>query len=245
MASKGGWPWIADSDPNNWYVPTTIDNNSVAYESEIEVLTDHPILDDMDIAVGGKFSVGTDVSSDFKGKAKYQTFNITDDANVFSNAVAVGKSTHAQANGAPVTNILYAIEENPSSQRCVVLGTHQGFLEYMTDELGKLTTGAVKWLLKMDGTATLTIDNSLPDFKTKIFPNPTDDKVTIQFSVSKSLPVDIRLFNAIGETVFTYTNFCSAGIFEKQIDVSSFVNGLYLVKVRIQGKEQVQKLLVK
>ncbi len=244
LASKINWPWVDDiNSTNNWWVAATISNTDAVGETKVKIIADHAILGDLGLTTGGTFSLATTVNASFVGKAKIQTFNITDDANIVANATAVATSNFA-AGSSSVVNILYAIEENPSSKRTVVLGTHQGYLENPTVEMNKLTTGAVKWLLKLGETETGTKDNKLADFNTLIYPNPTNQIATVSFHVEKAAIVDIVVINALGNTVSQLSDYCSNGIYNKQVDVSNFAKGLYFVKIRMNGMQLVNKLLV-
>jgi hypothetical protein len=242
LASNKNWPWVENVNSlNNWWVAATISNTDAISETKVKVIANHAILSDLGLTTGGTFSLATTVGATFVGKAKIQTFNITDDANIVANTTAVGTSNFA-AGSSSVINLLYAIEENPSSKRTVVLGTHQGYLENPTVEMNKLTTGAVKWLLKLGTTGMK--DNKLADFNTLIYPNPTNQIATVSFRVEKASIVDIVVMNALGKTVSKLSDYCSNGIYNKQVDVSNFAKGLYFVKIRMNGMQSVNKLLV-
>ncbi len=239
--SREYWPWIDNvNSTNNWWTPDVPNTDALA-ETKIEILVDHPILADIDIAVGETFSLASDIVNNL-GEVNIQTFNITDDANIVANATAVAISSLALDSAKSVVNILYAIEDNPSSKKHVVLGTGQQYLEFPTTEMTQLTTGAVKWLLDIEVGIN---NNRLVDFNTSVYPNPANQTTTVQFNVKQPATAEIVVMNALGQTVYQHVNSYSQGIQNEYIDVSGFAPGLYFVKVQLNGQQQAQKLLIK
>ena len=73
--------------------------------------------------------------------------------------------------------------------------------------------------------------------KISFFPNPAKNK--IQFSNIDGFSAEIRIFNVLGKQVFHQSK-----ITEKNIDISSFKKGIYLVKIDVDGKSKTQKLII-
>lgn len=69
------------------------------------------------------------------------------------------------------------------------------------------------------------------------YPNPAKDK--IQLSNNDYLSAEIRIFNALGKQMYHQLK-----ITEKTIDISSFIKGIYIVKITVDGKSKTQKLVV-
>ncbi|MCK5137438.1 MAG: T9SS type A sorting domain-containing protein [Bacteroidales bacterium] len=240
--SRTHWPLVDNlNSEDNWYT-YKLPNTDVHAETNIKVIEDHAILADLGVAAGDTFSLSSQVAAEWLGKITVQTFNITDDADIVTNATAVATSTIAVDSARAAVNILYAIDENPSSKKHVVLGTAQQYLEYPTEEMAKLTTGAVKWLLDIGVGIS---NNRLADFNTSVYPNPANQTATVQFNVKQSATVDIVVMSVLGQTVHQHANSYSQGIQNELIDVSGFAPGLYFVEVQMNGQQQVQKLLVK
>lgn len=240
--SLENWAWVDDeSSTDNWWAPELL-NTDVAAETKIEILEDHPILDDIDVAVGGTFSLATAVDPVNLGGPNIQTFTITD-TEIDNNATIVAISNLALDSGMAAINILYAIEENPGCKKHVVLGTHQGYLEFPTEEMNQLTSGSVKWLLDLEA-STGVRDRRAADFNTLVFPNPAVSNTMVQFNVERQTDVELTVINAVGQVVYRDLQVYSRGLQNRQIDLSEFTTGLYYVKVRMNGIQQAQKLII-
>jgi len=240
--SKENWPWVDDeSTTDNWWTPV-LSNTDVTAETKIEITADHPILDDLDLAVGETFSLATTIDPEFLGKPNIQTFTITN-SEIAANASALAISSIAIDSGMVALNILYAIEENPGCKKHVVLGTHQRYLEFPTEEMNKLTSGSVKWLLDLEEVVGVK-DRTAADFNTMVYPNPANSSSMVQFTVDQQSLVELSLMNAVGQLVYQDARVYSQGLHSEQIDLSEFASGLYFVKVRMNGNQQAQKLII-
>lgn len=239
--SKVEWPWVDDSNSDNWWTPV-LPNTDVTAETKIEINEDHAILNDIDVEVGGTFSLATEVHADFLGQPNIQTFTITD-SEIASNATLVAISNLAIDSGMNSMNILYAIDENPGCKKHVVLGTHQRYLEYPTAEMNQLTTGSVKWLLDIVEEVGVK-DHGVADLNTQVYPNPATSISTVQFNVEQLSEVEISVMNTVGQLVYQNKGVYSPGLQKAQIDLSDFSSGLYFVKVQMNGRRHAQKLVV-
>ena len=74
-----------------------------------------------------------------------------------------------------------------------------------------------------------------------IFPNPTNDFVTIQLDNSKEKSLRIKIVNALGQTIIEKNEF---NISEKRIDLSDLNDGIYLIVVSVGEKEFSRKVVV-
>jgi len=242
--SKEHWPWVDDGEGgngDNWWAPE-LPNTDVAAETKIEILEDHAILDDIDVAVGGTFSLATEIDPLYLGAPNIQTFTITN-TEIDNNATIVAISNLALDSGMTAINILYAIEENPGCKKHVVLGTHQRYLEFPTEEMNQLTSGSVKWLLDIEEEVGVR-DHRTADFNTLVYPNPAVSNTMVQFNVERQADVELTVINAVGQVVYRDLQVYSRGLQNRQIDLSEFTTGLYYVKVRMNGIQQAQKLII-
>lgn len=73
--------------------------------------------------------------------------------------------------------------------------------------------------------------------KVSIYPNPATNQ--IQVSNIDGNSSEIRIFNVLGKQVLHQSK-----ITEKTIDISSFIRGIYLVKISVDGKTKTQKLVI-
>lgn len=243
LKTNKNWPWIDNiNSSNNWWDPTgTIPNTDAISETKVKINANHPILNDLGLTTGGSFSLASKVDASLLGKIAFQTFNITDDANIVANATAVGSSDLAEKSPTLVKNLLYAIEENASSKRTVLLGTAQGYLANPTAEMNRLTTGAVKWLLHI---ATGAENMNQASFFISIYPNPSNKTTAIQFAVKRSTTVNIRVADILGQNRYEYSSFFTQGTHQKVINVSDYKKGIYFIAVQIDGCEQTEKMVV-
>jgi PKD repeat protein len=65
----------------------------------------------------------------------------------------------------------------------------------------------------------------------KFYPNPAQDVLNVSFITNENEAVQIRLFDMNGKLIQDGIQFEGAGIFEKQIDLSSIPSGIYLIEI--------------
>ena len=68
---------------------------------------------------------------------------------------------------------------------------------------------------------------SIEDANIGIYPNPVKDMLTITLEDDSVLPVDVRLFNTMGQLMGRY----EVNSLEDQIDLSGYASGLYVLQV--------------
>jgi branched-subunit amino acid ABC-type transport system permease component len=66
---------------------------------------------------------------------------------------------------------------------------------------------------------------------TKVFPNPTTGIFNLSFNTQQESDVQIQILNSLGSLILEETIFIPQKPVEKQIDISNFPSGLYLLKV--------------
>ncbi len=64
-----------------------------------------------------------------------------------------------------------------------------------------------------------------------IFPNPTKDVITIQFESAEQQNIDIQIVNSIGQQVYSNSLNNYIGSVNEKVNLSSFSEGLYFVKI--------------
>ena len=85
-------------------------------------------------------------------------------------------------------------------------------------------------------------ENALSAESFKIYPNPTRDKVTIERLVNGSEELAVELVNMQGETVLT--TLLNANELSKNISISNFSKGLYVMRVQGKGQAKLTKLAI-
>jgi hypothetical protein len=78
--------------------------------------------------------------------------------------------------------------------------------------------------------------------KIKLQPNPTKDKLEVYAMQANEMPCPVEIFNSIGEMI--YAGMSEMGVLLKTIDVSSFSPGLYSLRVKLDGKFYIEKLVI-
>ena len=75
-----------------------------------------------------------------------------------------------------------------------------------------------------------------------VSPNPVRGALQIQFENTQQKPGQISIFNLQGQQVFMST-FPSEGSIKRDVQTQAWGTGLYLVKVSIDGKFLIKKVL--
>jgi hypothetical protein len=81
-------------------------------------------------------------------------------------------------------------------------------------------------------------DQLEPEFSYRIFPNPSSDRIYIEAS---SKIQDIQIVNNNGQLVL---HLSGLSVYDTQLNVSQLSSGIYMVLVKMDGKQQVSSKLV-
>ncbi|CAM1348017.1 T9SS type A sorting domain-containing protein [Tenacibaculum halocynthiae] len=118
---------------------------------------------------------------------------------------------------------------------------HDIEIHYATNKLRAATYGRGVWEASISSSALGTEDNKLPKTAISLFPNPTNSK-NINIKLNKLTgKTNILIYNIIGSVVKDLTIENT----EKNINLSGFSNGIYLVKITNNNKSITKKLIVK
>lgn len=79
-----------------------------------------------------------------------------------------------------------------------------------------------------------------------VYPNPTTDKININFELKSTSSVKIELFDITGSTIKTLMNqsTLSANKYKESFPLSDMTSGMYFIKLNINGKESTIKLCI-
>ncbi len=72
-----------------------------------------------------------------------------------------------------------------------------------------------------------------------IYPNPTNGKIFIKFA--KDYVFNVELYNLLGKLVYKKENLCAQS---NKIDLSKFLDGIYLIKLQTKDKILTRKILL-
>jgi hypothetical protein len=78
---------------------------------------------------------------------------------------------------------------------------------------------------------TATSINDINDDIISIFPNPTKTIITIKFEAITLQDIDIKIVNSLGQNVFENTISNYIGTLTEKVNLSSFSEGLYFIKI--------------
>ena len=79
---------------------------------------------------------------------------------------------------------------------------------------------------------TVTFVNSLSESEIRIYPNPTDNTVTIKNGLENLEVYDVKIINMLGEVLYQKKLKKAT----EEISLSDFINGIYLLKIEMKGK---------
>lgn len=86
--------------------------------------------------------------------------------------------------------------------------------------------------------ATATIENTIADALT-IFPNPTKGVVTLRFETLVAQDVNVNILNSLGQQIYSNHLTNHIGLVNEKIDLSSFSEGLYFIKITTDKGQSV------
>ena len=87
------------------------------------------------------------------------------------------------------------------------------------------------------------IDNPALSAKLSAYPNPTENKITVELGLEKSAKVGIKLTDATGRIVFN-ENISTNGLnFKHDIDMKDHASGVYMLLLNVEGKTAVKRIV--
>ena len=76
-----------------------------------------------------------------------------------------------------------------------------------------------------------------------IVPNPTDGHTSVNIDLPSSTPVQLTLFNAMGQVVHA-SRLSGQAVYRHALDLSSFANGVYYLEASTDNNKAVKKIVV-
>jgi len=76
-----------------------------------------------------------------------------------------------------------------------------------------------------------------------IFPNPASDLVNITFKLNESADIYFSIHDIMGRKMMEVAENYTSGLVNKQMDVSEYSNGIYIIIVNVSGKQYYNKLI--
>lgn len=90
------------------------------------------------------------------------------------------------------------------------------------------------------------IADTYPDFRLNTYPNPTDDRVFVDFYLPQNADVALRLYDLTGRQLQSKpTQQLTAGNYSFPLNLGSYPTGMYLAEMEVDGHTQTYKIMVK
>ena len=94
-------------------------------------------------------------------------------------------------------------------------------------------------------TSVQNIDNEFENVLVSIYPNPFNDQITLQYTITKDGPVTMYLYDAMGKQLATeQLGLINKGIHRTNFTISNLTAGAYVLVLDIDGQKQ-KRILVK
>lgn len=77
-----------------------------------------------------------------------------------------------------------------------------------------------------------------------VFPNPSQGRVSVQFSSDLATEATVKITDIAGRTVFTEAYRHTGGVFRKEIDLGAAPKGIYIVELNAGGQHHMSKLVL-
>ncbi len=86
------------------------------------------------------------------------------------------------------------------------------------------------------------VEENVLDQRLRVFPNPTDGLLNVQFEAPANGTAQIEVFNVLGERVFGTTRAMGAGVQRETLDLSALTGGIYFVNITADGVRASRKV---
>lgn len=98
--------------------------------------------------------------------------------------------------------------------------------------------------LKQLGKQTGISDNKLAVDKMNFYPNPSNGKFNLAFSLPKKGTTEVTVLNLEGKTIYNEKLANFSGTYDKEIDISQSPKGVYFVKIAQGPNSQIKKIVL-
>ena len=82
-----------------------------------------------------------------------------------------------------------------------------------------------------------------PDFDFSVLPNPNNGRFTLTVNIPEESDLAITLVSSSGRTVLDQQNRNASGTFRKEVDLSGFSTGVYYLKLVLDGRTIIKKVI--
>ncbi len=88
------------------------------------------------------------------------------------------------------------------------------------------------------------IDHSINNYFFSVYPNPNEGNFNVSFNVAVKATYKLELRNTLGQLVYNETLTDFSGSYSKQMDVSQFGKGIYLISLSDSNNSTIKKVVV-
>ena len=156
--------------------------------------------------------------------------------NNFANSYNMTNST--RFSNSNITMSDYGTDGMP---KVVVLAgaNHSVYLNKNDDKINLLNVQSAISQAINDGVSSLK-EHLNKDFNIIAFPNPAKNQFNLSYQTTSHEKIKIELINLLGQAkILKNTEFQAAGNYNETLDISSFEDGMYFLKISSSSKEQI------
>ena len=114
------------------------------------------------------------------------------------------------------------------------------------EEALRTSTTSMKTIADIDKKEEMSLEVMNTEMSLKLFPNPAVDVLNVSFGLNKISDASLNIYSSTGKLINQYDyKQLDATIHQKQIDVSSYNQGLYLVILNTENGTKTSKLIIK
>ncbi|MBU1013125.1 MAG: T9SS type A sorting domain-containing protein [Bacteroidetes bacterium] len=173
-----------------------------------------------------------------------QTFNILLSVDN-SNWTKIISQKESNTNAYYLGSIYYASDK--SYQSIIINPTIAKYIKVEITQSSAPSTHKFKAIineLKAFGTTTTGINDDIQNANLKVFPNPTNDKLTIEIKDCVNEPYTFEIYDSYGKILKKFEEHLVIGNYRKIIDCSQFSNGAYFLKITSKKGNHTHKFTI-
>lgn len=222
-SATGGGACTNNYEPNNTRSTASLIATNTNIQSLINTSTDKDYF---------RF---TTTSAAPKIRVTLSTLPFDYDVRLYNSAgTQIGSSLNA---GTTSETIKYNTATTGSTYYVYVYGYNGAFSATQCYTLN-VSTSATNW--RLDGS-----ENEITEKpELNVYPNPTSDKLNVQYFAENNTLVLANVFNAVGQKVLSLQETSFEGENHMTINTSSLSNGIYMLELYLNGERKVQRFVV-
>jgi len=213
-----------------------------------EVFADQE-LKAVDVRIDGSTTVGTEVyvriydldNGSFVFLAESDPLVLTN-GDLSTNLVVALNTPITLLNGEAYLAVIGTYSSDLNVANAGTTDPQTSFLFREDDQTWYYTTNVPYVRLNFDPTIEVQENEDL--FVSSIYPNPTKDKIHVDFSLSSSNHAEIIISDLYGKEIIKKSNqYNSIGLHSEEIDLGASTNGIYLITIKSGNSSAVKRLI--